>query len=49
MEELCPTYRDASDEELKLCKGAPDGWKYGSFFTTLLTDTNFFLPWATEK
>lgn len=49
MEELCPTYRDATDDELTLCKGAPNGWKYGSFFTTLLTDTSYFLPWAIER
>lgn len=46
MEVLCPTYRRATDEELQLC---PGGWKYGSYFTTLLTDTSRFLPWAMEK
>lgn len=43
MKEICPTYRDATEEELELCNG---GWKYGSFYTTLITDCGLYLPWA---
>lgn len=31
---------------MKLC---PGNWKYGSFFTTVLTECGLYLPWATEK
>lgn len=46
MEELCPTYRSVTEEELELCSG---DWKYGSFFTTLLTDCSLYLPYALNK
>lgn len=46
LEELLPVYRRATDEELDLCLG---GWKYGSFFTTCLTESKLYLPYATKK
>lgn len=46
MEKLCPVYRAATEEELELCCG---DWKYGSFFTTLITDNTLYLPWALNK
>lgn len=41
-----PLYRPATESELKLC---PGNWKYGSFFTTLITESSLFLPWASQK
>uniref|UniRef100_A0A336MJL1 CSON000933 protein n=1 Tax=Culicoides sonorensis TaxID=179676 RepID=A0A336MJL1_CULSO len=46
MEKLCPKYRSVTEEELELC---PGDWKYGSFFTTLLTDNSLYLPYALNK
>ncbi|XP_063699276.1 D-aspartate oxidase [Culicoides brevitarsis] len=46
MEKLCPKYRDVTEEELELCAG---DWKFGSFFTTLLTDCSLYLPYALQK
>ncbi|KAM7343269.1 D-amino acid oxidase 1 [Cochliomyia hominivorax] len=46
IEKLLPIYRQATEEELKLCKG---DWKYGSFFTTCVTESRLFLPYATRK
>ncbi|XP_067630829.1 D-aspartate oxidase [Eurosta solidaginis] len=46
LEQLLPVYRQATEEELKLCQG---DWKYGSFFTTCLTECRLFLPYATKK
>lgn len=46
LEDLLPVYRRATEEELDLCLG---GWKYGSFFTTCLTECKLFLPYATQK
>ncbi|KAJ3655362.1 hypothetical protein Zmor_014496 [Zophobas morio] len=46
LEKLVPLYRQATEEELKLCSGI---WKYGSFFTTLLTQCSLYLPWITVK
>lgn len=43
---MVPLYRRATEEELQLC---PGNWKYGSFYTTILTECNLFLPWATKK
>lgn len=39
-------HRQATREELKLC---PGDWKYGSFFTTLVTECALYLPYATQK
>ena len=46
MEDLVPIYRKATEEEFQLVGGS---WKYGSFFTTLLTECKLYLPWAREK
>ncbi|KAJ8942006.1 hypothetical protein NQ314_010235 [Rhamnusium bicolor] len=46
IEKIVPIYRAATEEELKLC---PGNWKYGSFFTTFLTQCSLYLPWAAEK
>ena len=46
MEDLVPIYRKVTPEELKLTKG---NWKYGSFFMTILNQTNLHLPWARQK
>lgn len=46
IEHLVPLYRRATEAELRIC---PGDWKYGSFFTTILTETARFLPWATER
>lgn len=41
-----PVYRRATEDELKIC---PGDWKYGSFFSTLVTECALYLPWATQK
>ncbi|RZC41227.1 D-aspartate oxidase [Asbolus verrucosus] len=46
LEKLVPLYRRATEEELKLC---PGNWKYGCFFTTILTQCSEFLPWISKK
>jgi D-aspartate oxidase len=46
IEDVLPVYRRATEEELKVC---PGNWKYGSFFTTLVTESALHLPWATEQ
>lgn len=46
IEKLVPVYRRATESELRLC---PGDWKYGSFFTTLLIESKYFLPWAIDR
>lgn len=46
LENLLPLYRRATEEELSLY---PGNWKYGSFFTTLLTECRKFLPWGMHR
>ncbi|KAI9583244.1 D-aspartate oxidase [Glossina fuscipes] len=46
IEHLLPVYRRATEDELKLCQG---DWKYGSFFTTCVTESRLFLPYAAKK
>ncbi|XP_075168072.1 D-amino acid oxidase 1 [Haematobia irritans] len=46
IEKLLPVYRQATEDELKLCQG---NWKYGSFFTTCLTESRIYLPYAAKK
>ncbi|XP_058461565.1 D-aspartate oxidase [Malaya genurostris] len=46
IEKVVPLYRSATESELKLCPGE---WKYGSFFTTILTECRLFQPWATKR
>lgn len=40
---MVPLYRAATEDELQLCPGK---WKYGSFFTTVLTQCSLYLPWS---
>ncbi|KAF6202517.1 hypothetical protein GE061_002913 [Apolygus lucorum] len=46
LEGLVPEYRNATAEELRQY---PGGWKYGSYYTTLLIENRFYLPWAEKK
>ncbi|XP_015607411.1 D-aspartate oxidase [Cephus cinctus] len=46
MEGLVPIYRAATDDEFNIVGG---DWKYGAFFTTLLTQCSLHLPWARQK
>jgi D-aspartate oxidase len=46
IEDVLPVYRRCKKEELKIC---PGDWKYGSFFSTLVTECDLYLPWATKK
>ncbi|XP_018329807.1 D-aspartate oxidase-like [Agrilus planipennis] len=46
LEKILPVYRTATEGELKLCPGT---WKYGSFYSTILTECDLFLPWVTRK
>lgn len=46
IDKVVPLYRSATEEELLLC---PGDWKYGSFFTTILTECALYLPWATKQ
>ncbi|ERL86561.1 hypothetical protein D910_03968 [Dendroctonus ponderosae] len=46
LEQVCPVYRSATRAELGLC---PGNWKFGSFFTTLLTQSSYYIPWATRE
>ncbi|XP_055389697.1 D-aspartate oxidase [Condylostylus longicornis] len=46
LEKVLPIYRQADERELRLCQG---DWKYGSFFTTILTESKMFLPYAADK
>ncbi|XP_066253963.1 D-aspartate oxidase [Euwallacea similis] len=43
LEKVCPIYRAATPDELTLC---PGNWKYGSFFTTVLTQSSYYIPWT---
>lgn len=46
IEDVLPVYRRATPEELKIC---PGNFKYGSFFSTLVTECALYLPYATQK
>ncbi|XP_065082190.1 D-aspartate oxidase [Ochlerotatus camptorhynchus] len=46
IEDILPVYRAATEQELTLC---PGDWKYGSFYTTVLTECRLFQPWAAKK
>nr|XP_012216602.1 PREDICTED: D-aspartate oxidase [Linepithema humile] len=46
LESIVPVYRRATEEELQLVNG---DWKYGSFYSTLLTQCNLFLPWSRQR
>lgn len=43
IEDLVPIYRSVKDEELSICG---DGWKYGSYFSTLKIGCEKYLPWV---
>lgn len=42
IEDIVPLYRPVDDKELKLCG---EGWKYGSYFSTLKIGCEKHLPW----
>ncbi|XP_031630993.1 D-aspartate oxidase [Contarinia nasturtii] len=46
LEGLLPLYRPCTEEELSIC---PGDWKYGSFFTTVLTECRLWQSWAQRK
>ncbi|XP_011881441.1 PREDICTED: D-aspartate oxidase [Vollenhovia emeryi] len=46
LENVVPMYRRATREEFQLVDGS---WKYGSYFSTLLTQSNLYLPWAKDR
>ncbi|XP_046652866.1 D-aspartate oxidase-like [Daphnia pulicaria] len=46
LEDLLPVYRRANELELKIC---PGDWKYGAFFTTLVIESRYHLPWLRNK
>jgi len=46
LEGLLPVYRPATPEELKI---NPGNWKYGAFFTTLVIQSGYHLPWLLKK
>ncbi|XP_049959273.1 D-aspartate oxidase isoform X2 [Schistocerca serialis cubense] len=46
LEKLLPLFRRATEEELSLY---PGNWKYGTFYTTLVTECRKFLPWGMHR
>ncbi|XP_063984731.1 D-aspartate oxidase [Diachasmimorpha longicaudata] len=46
MESVVPSYRRVTEEELKLPGG---DWKYGVYFTTIITQCKWYLPWAKRQ
>lgn len=46
MEKLMPIYRNVTEEEFQLVGG---DWKFGCFFTTLLTECKLYLPWTLQQ
>ncbi|XP_072949857.1 D-aspartate oxidase [Epargyreus clarus] len=46
IEDLVPIYRPADKNELKICG---EGWKYGSYFSTLKIGCERYLPWVEKK
>ncbi|KAM3959955.1 D-amino acid oxidase 1 [Aphomia sociella] len=46
IENLVPIYRSVHDDELKICG---QGWKYGSYFTTLKIGCERYLPWVEKR
>ncbi|CAH0723493.1 unnamed protein product, partial [Brenthis ino] len=46
IEDLVPIYRAADKDELKLCG---EGWKYGSFFSTMKIGCDKYLPWMEKS
>lgn len=46
LEDILPVYRAATADELQLC---PGNFKYGSFYTTVITECPTFLPWCLNR
>ncbi|XP_059061500.1 D-aspartate oxidase-like [Achroia grisella] len=46
IENLVPIYRPVEDEELKICGS---DWKYGSYFSTVKTGCDRYLPWVEKR
>lgn len=46
LEGLLPEYRPATEAELKISCG---DWKYGAYFTTLVIESRYHLPWLQNK
>ncbi|XP_066992234.1 D-aspartate oxidase [Anabrus simplex] len=46
LEQVVPVYRAVTREELD---AFPGNWQYGSFYTTVLTESPKFLPWAARR
>lgn len=46
MERVVPIYRPVQENELKLCG---DGFKYGSYFSTVIAGCKYYLPWVERK
>ncbi|XP_035214737.1 D-aspartate oxidase-like isoform X3 [Stegodyphus dumicola] len=43
---LLPEYRELQEKELKMF---PRHYKYGMFYTTIITDCRYYLPWMKSK
>ncbi|XP_047531842.1 D-aspartate oxidase [Vanessa atalanta] len=46
IEKLVPIYRPVDEDELKLCG---EGWKYGSYFSTIKIGCEKYLPWVEKS
>lgn len=46
IEDLVPIYRAVDEDELKLCG---EGWKYGSYFSTVKIGCDKYLPWVEKS
>ncbi|XP_023939596.1 D-aspartate oxidase [Bicyclus anynana] len=46
IEDLVPIYRPVEKDELKLCG---EGWKYGSYFSTIKIGCDRYLPWVEKS
>ncbi|XP_034828751.1 D-aspartate oxidase [Maniola hyperantus] len=46
IEDLVPIYRSVEKDELKLCG---EGWKYGSYFSTIKIGCDRYLPWVEKS
>ncbi|BET02906.1 D-aspartate oxidase [Nesidiocoris tenuis] len=46
LEDVVPEYRSMTEDEMNQF---PGGWKWGSYYSTLLIECRFFLPWAEKR
>ncbi|KAF5288265.1 hypothetical protein FQA39_LY04033 [Lamprigera yunnana] len=46
LKNLLPLYRPATEPELNIC---PGNWKYGTFCTSIIVDSDVYRTWATNK